>query len=79
MPLVILGIPFRRAEGREHETQIEDAVFKKVAREPNRFEMVFSSPTPQDHKDQSSLLWFPLVLGGAGELRTNHEQSMNGA
>ena len=30
-----------RPEGREAETHSEDVIFKKVGREPNRFESVF--------------------------------------
>jgi hypothetical protein len=32
-------------EGREAETHSEDVIFKKVAREPNRFESVFFGQT----------------------------------
>lgn len=33
----------QRPEGREAETHSEDVIFKKVGREPNRFESVFLS------------------------------------
>jgi hypothetical protein len=60
----------RRPKGREAETQIEEANFRKVGREPNRFKTVFRSQLPKTSVGQSSsvLISFRRVPGG---LRTN--------
>ena len=43
-------------EGREAETHSDDVIFKKVGREPNRFEIVFSLYTLKYHHLVAAIL-----------------------
>jgi hypothetical protein len=69
-----------KAQGRELETQTEHPFFIKVAREPNRFESVFSLPTCKDPKGQSGSGHFgllPPILAGSPSSKKGPKKQEN--